>query len=101
MKRIAVFTLAVSVALTVAAYSDQYDSCRCKNGLATVGDSSQEVLSDCGQPLRKESGQLMIRGKRIYAQKWIYNFGPQEFMQAIAFGDNGKVVTVESLGRGY
>lgn len=84
-----------------AAYADQFESCRCKNGLATIGDPRQEVLTECGQPIKKEAGYVRVRGQKLYVEKWIYNFGPTEFMQAIAFDNSGKVVVVESLGRGY
>lgn len=69
--------------------------------MATIGDARQEVLTECGQPLRTEFGDVRVRGKRVYTEKWIYNFGPNEFMQSIDFDSSGKVVVVESLQRGY
>jgi len=89
-------------AFTVAASANQFESCRCPKGIASKGDSKQEVLSECGTPLRTESGSVTIRGKRIYVEKWVYNFGPNEFMQSIAFDyNNNQVVVVESLQKGF
>lgn len=86
---------------TVTAFADQYDSCRCTKGLATIGDSKQEVSAECGLPLKTEYGYVRVRGKRMFVEKWVYNFGPSEFMQSIAFDNNNKIVIVESLQTGF
>ena len=70
-----------------------FESCRCKDGLATRGDLKQEVLQKCGQPFNStRSGNC--------GEIWLYNFGPNEFMQGICF-DGGRVKKVVSLDRGY
>jgi hypothetical protein len=33
---------------------NEFESCRCKNGLATKGDPKQEVQQECGQPVLEE-----------------------------------------------
>jgi len=86
--------------MIVSGYAEEFESCRCANGLASKGDSKEEVLQECGKPAAKHSGYKSIRGNRMYVEQWIYNFGPNEFMQAINFDSNGRVVSVTSLGHG-
>jgi hypothetical protein len=75
---------------------NEFDSCRCKNGLASKGDSKEEVLQECGQ-----SVQITYNYNRGCLEMWRYNFGPNEFMQGICFDGSNKVKKVISLGRGY
>lgn len=72
-----------------------FESCRCNNGLATKGDLKQDVLEKCAQPvIRQHSGRGDCR------EIWLYNFGPNEFMQGICF-DGNRVSKVISLDHGY
>lgn len=89
-----------SMFMSVSGYAAEFDSCRCANGLASKGDSKEEVLQECGKPVAKRSSYKRIRGSRMYVEEWVYNFGPNEFMQAIHFDRDGKVVSVTSLGYG-
>jgi uncharacterized protein DUF2845 len=75
--------------------ADEYESCRCKNELATKGDSKQDVQRKCGQPV-----QVSYNVRRGCYEMWLYNFGPNEFMQGICF-ERGSVQKVLSLTRGY
>lgn len=86
--------------MAVSGYAEEFESCRCAKGLASKGDSKEEVLQECGKPVAKHSGYKRIRGSRMYVEEWIYNFGPNEFMQAINFDRDGRVVSVISLGYG-
>ena len=86
---------------SATAFANYFESCRCPRGLATVGDTKLEVERECGKPIRMESGYIKVKGRKIYGERWIYNFGPTEFMQAIAFDSSQKVVGVESLQMGY
>ena len=81
--------------------ANYYESCRCPKGLATVGDPKAEVEKECGRPFRVESGYIKVKGRKIFGERWIYNFGPNEFMQAITFDSSQKVVGVESLQMGF
>lgn len=101
MKRVIVFVIFICSIASVSAIANYYESCRCPRGLATVGDSKIEVEKECGKPLKIESGYLKINGRKMYGERWIYNFGPTEFMQAIAFDSSQKVVGVESLQMGF
>jgi hypothetical protein len=87
---------AVAMRAAANAYTGMnvFDSCRCKNGLATKGDLKQEVLQKCEEPAAHFSGS---RGCR---EIWVYNFGPNEFMQGICF-DGNRVNKVLSLDHGY
>jgi len=71
-----------------------FESCRCKNGLAAKGDLKEEVLQKCDQPVTRQVGNNGCR------EIWLYNFGPNEFMQGICF-ESGRVKKVLSLDRGY
>ncbi|MBJ6802617.1 DUF2845 domain-containing protein [Geomonas propionica] len=72
-----------------------FESCRCSNGLAARGDSRGEVLQKCGQPVAYQSP-----GKSDCDPIWLYNFGPNEFMQGVCF-KRGRVSKVLSLDYGY
>ena len=74
---------------------NEFDSCRCKNGIASKGDKSQDVLAKCDQP----ATTTFTRTKNCN-EVWLYNFGPNEFMQGVCF-DRGRVNKVLSLDYGY
>lgn len=97
MLRITVVTCLCLCLLTTNAVAgaDEYESCRCKNELATKGDTKQDVQRKCGQPL-----QVSYNVRRGCYEMWLYNFGPNEFMQGICF-ERGSVQKVLSLTRGY
>lgn len=74
---------------------DVFESCRCNNGLATKGDTRQEVLEKCAQPVSRQfSGYSDCREIRLY------HFGQNEFMQGVCF-DRSRVTKVLSLDHGY
>jgi len=75
---------------------NEFDSCRCKNGLASKGDQKQEVLQKCEQPVSNQSNYA-----RDCREMWLYNFGPNEFMQGICFDRGGRVTKILSLSHGY
>jgi len=83
--------------LTTAATAgmNEFDSCRCNNGLATKDDTKEEVLEECGKPV-----QIYSNLRRDCREMWLFNFGPNEFMQGICF-ENNRVKKVLSLTRGY
>jgi hypothetical protein len=72
-----------------------FESCRCNNGLAAKGDLKQEVLDKCAQPVSRQ-----FTGSRDCSEIWLYNFGPNEFMQGVCF-DGNRVNKVLSLDHGY
>ncbi|UFS71173.1 DUF2845 domain-containing protein [Geomonas sp. RF6] len=96
MKKLPIITLFIILS-SMSAYGgvNEFDSCRCGNAIATKGDSKQEVLQKCGQPAK-----VSYQGTSCY-QMWLYNFGPNEFMQGICFDSGDKVKKVLSLNHGY
>lgn len=84
--------LLLLLACTTVRYANagmnEFESCRCNNGIAYKGDKK-------GKPVRQQ-----YSASRDCREMWIYNFGPNEFMQGICF-DNSQVKKVVSLGHGY
>jgi hypothetical protein len=54
---------------------------RCGTDLITTGDLKSRVYNACGKPYR-------IDDDVFGADKWIYNFGPNEFIRVISFDDD-------------
>ena len=87
---------------------------RCGNKLVSEGDTKIELLQKCGEPTyithRKERFPIRfydyhlndhrLSYEIVYVEEWIYNFGPNRFMQSIIFRD-GRISKIESLGYGY
>ncbi|WP_162605020.1 DUF2845 domain-containing protein [Geomonas terrae] len=71
-----------------------FESCRCSNGIATKGDTREEVIEKCAQPATRSTGGRDCR------EIWLYNFGPNEFMQGVCFKED-RVSKVLSLDYGY
>ena len=63
--------------------------------MAARGDSRGEVLQKCDQPVVR---QIPRRG--VCDEMWLYNFGPNEFMQGVCFSGS-RVSKVLSLDYGY
>lgn len=87
-------SLVMSAAAKAHTGMNVFESCRCSNGIATKGDLRHEVLEKCAQPVGRFSGSTGCR------EIWLYNFGPNEFMQGVCFEGN-RVSKVISLDRGY
>jgi hypothetical protein len=75
---------------------NEFESCRCSQGIATRGDSKAEVEQKCGKPASRS-----YTGRSDCREMWLYNFGRNEFMQGVCFGNNGQVKKVLSLDHGY
>lgn len=95
-------------------------SMHCGNDLVSLGDYSIEVLAKCGEP-DYVAERVIYRVKTItekhsharkyaHVQKethvpvstetWVYNFGPNRFMQEVRFVD-GRLERLRTLGRGF
>lgn len=72
-----------------------FESCRCRHGLATKGDRQHEVLTKCEEPVGRQRTH-----RRGCGEIWLYNFGPNEFMQGVCF-EGDRVTKVLSLDYGY
>jgi hypothetical protein len=80
------------------------DSMRCGSQLVTAGMSQAKVAALCGQPVQvvhpPASDSVAPGVSDVEWETWVYNFGPNRFMQRIRFR-NGVVENVSSVGYGY
>jgi hypothetical protein len=112
-------TLSFSILLPAFFFSlcfcPRADAISCPRGFITVGATSKEVLTKCGEPASSESwedarpvGPLMYNSRygfytfTIYVpmETWVYNFGPAKFMQTLTF-EKGRLIDIKSAGYGY
>lgn len=116
--------LAISALLVGAlALPETAAAFRCGSKLVKDGMHEAEVIAICGQPATQRRLGYAIRSAEIYDRgistpgwsigrggysypvevmvtEYVYNLGPRKFMRRILFED-GLVVSVETLGRGY
>jgi len=95
---------------------------RCNSYIIDPGMPKFEVQRKCGQPSNKEQridrrivrirvpapagpnlppgSQVEIeREVQVQVEEWIYNFGPNQFMQLLVFED-GRLMSVKDIGYG-
>jgi hypothetical protein len=78
-----------------------------------VGDEAYEVLARCGEPATRDvrlleraleargaDGETVQRSVTVPIEIWAYHFGPQTLTRVVELED-GKVLRVETGGRGY
>jgi len=100
--------------------SHAFSSMRCGNGLVGYGDHAIEVLAKCGEPdyvdervvyhvkkidhkdphARRDAHIKKEIHVPVSTETWVYNFGPNRFMQEARFVD-GRLEGVHTLGRGF
>jgi hypothetical protein len=95
---------------------------RCGTRLVTDGDTQEEVVRNCGEPVQtnsrfitrastyynKRTSQTQLTNERggyyfseeILIEEWIFNFGRNKLMRKVTF-ENGIVVDVDTLKYGY
>ena len=123
--RVLLTTLAAVAVMPVASAAD---SMRCGNRLVSDGDPKVKVAELCGQPTHSEqrtvyrSGvprqrlrtdglaiqsvserELLIHNRsvvQVQVDVWVYNLGRTKLMREVIF-EEGRVVEVNTLGRGY
>lgn len=108
MKNIFNLGLACIVALAFfsTAIAMESGTCRCNNGIVSLGDAMVEVIAKCGEPAIKTQREEKRLGPDkkgfsiVTIDEWNYNFGPNAFMYAIRFVD-GRVERIDSLDYGY
>jgi hypothetical protein len=69
----------ITLALLMASIS-ALAQMRCGTELITTGDLKSRVFNACGEPYRMDDDVFGV-------DKWIYNYGPNEFMKIISFRD--------------
>ena len=103
-------TLALLPVLSMAA-----GAFRCGSRLVQEGDSASEVRARCGEPEQISLSRILRppvvwrNGHRyrvaggdieVPVETWIYNLGPNQFMQQVRLED-GFVVEIATLGYGH
>ncbi len=87
---------------------------RCGNRLVSLGEPQTAILYKCGAPdttdrrvtyrVLSDNDSFGVVRPLVYIpvviDVWVYNFGPQRFMQELSFED-GRLIDIESLGYGY
>ncbi|HEY8036453.1 MAG TPA: DUF2845 domain-containing protein [Methylobacter sp.] len=87
---------------------------RCGHNLVIEGYYKDQVIALCGQPESIEAHTEVVSRtihfpfrtldlqhyEEIQVEEWIYNPGPFRFKQYLRF-ENGVLVEIKSLGRGY
>lgn len=82
---------------------------RCGSSLVNAGDHKLEVLNKCGDPVFADS-RIELRYTKLFGtglefgqyvpimiDEWVYDFGPNRFVQLFRF-ENGRLVDIQSLG---
>lgn len=105
----------ISAVLALALIATPAWAFRCGNLLVLEGDTRGEVIAKCGEPADVSQraiwrppvvwhyGRLIRVGAddlQVRIEHWVYNLGPNRFMQRLRFED-GIVVEIETLGYGY
>jgi hypothetical protein len=95
-------------------FSNAVLALRCGHSLVDIGNFKNDVYAKCGAPESIDT-RLKIIGSRVHfpyrtldidqyeeveVETWIYNFGPVRFQQYLRF-ENGVLVEIKTLGRGY
>jgi hypothetical protein len=97
-------TLALIATLTLVPTLAPGQTVRCGSQLITHGTSQAKVAALCGQPaqvVRPPLAEGVAPGvSDVEEETWVYNFGPNRFMQRIRFHD-GVVASISSVGYGY
>lgn len=107
-------TILIGLAIpTLYAAQANADGLRCGSRLVLTGDTRASVRNKCGDPAdvthstRVKRPSFVFHGRLYHGEEavvdvenWIYNFGPNRFMQRVRFVD-GIVEDVESLDYGY
>ncbi|MCV2352663.1 DUF2845 domain-containing protein [Paucibacter sp. B2R-40] len=116
--------LAASLALSLLAHAPSAWAFRCNSYVIDAGLHKAEVLKKCGPPSTQDARleRRIIRVReyqqattrqagavsnsvevereiQVSIEEWVYNFGPQQFMQLLIFED-GRLKTVQDLGYG-
>jgi hypothetical protein len=114
--------LSLSIVSTFLLAPANAQAMRCGTSLVTEGDTQEEVLRNCGEPVQTNSRYITrgasysnlhfgnsisgsTRGQYFFAEEvlveeWIFNFGPNKLMRKVSF-ENGIVADVQTLDYGY
>ena len=104
----------LSVLLSVGCLATPAGAFYCGRRLISSGDPQYKVQRLCGDPADRQwrvtyrphsvpdprSGASVTIVEPVVIEVWLYDFGPQRFVEEVAFED-GRVVSVQPLGYGY
>jgi len=78
------------------------DSFRCGRKVVRSGDAQAQLLSACGEPQRKDSGQEELWAgasqKTVKVQRWYYKTSGRK-LERVVLLYQGKIVAVRTGGR--
>ncbi len=98
----------IIMSLTGLSYSMATDF-RCGTNIVTLGDTAYDVLMKCEKPGWTDKGEVEVikeithgewRKVHINRETWLYNWGPNKFMNELIFV-NDKLDEIKVLGYGY
>ena len=92
--------LLLSLLLVLACSTSLFalDTFRCGSEIVALGDSSERVLVDCGEPSRREIlNPGYVGGSRM--ENWFYNCGSDGFLYVLRIV-NGELQSIETEGYG-
>jgi hypothetical protein len=105
--RILIIGIALICLPGVCSASGQTGSFHCSNGIVSIGDTLEEVMSKCGPPSKKTYTEISpLVGSTAYRTRsthtveshWTYDPGPNGFVYTLEFRD-GKVRFIENSER--
>lgn len=104
----------LSLLLALLAAPRRASAFDCNGSLVEVGDNQFRVRSACGAPTTATSrnevrsrmapspyrgGAMVMLRQSVRVEVWVYDFGPQRFVEELTFED-GVLVSTRSLGPG-
>ena len=106
-------TLPIVVVSFVVLLVSETEAFYCGARVVSIGDPQVSVQRKCGDPDTTEwrisyralptqdpySGELVTVYTPVAIEVWLYNFGPQRFMEELSF-ENGRLMSIQSLGYG-
>lgn len=88
--------MATLLVLSIASVAAASSKMRCGSELVSVGDSTAQVLLQCGEPMTRERVALESSGStEKLVELWTYAFGPGQFLKLLTF-EAGKLAAIES-----
>ena len=102
------------IVLSVCCLASPARAFYCGRRLVTFGDPQYKVQQVCGDPddrqwrvtYRARSSYDPVSGapttvyEPVVTEVWLYDFGPQRFVQEVDF-ENGRVIAMQPLSYGY
>jgi hypothetical protein len=98
--------VSVCAALAFTPFAAADDSLVCRNSIVSLGMTTAEVTSKCGEPTNKNAEQVPIQARtarggtivigQTTVERWLYDRGTGRFPAELVF-EEGKLKTIELL----